>query len=178
MPGLSETTLQASTDVGHEDHQALVALPLLSAEIAGERRFVRLADRPDTADVALTVADAWHGRGLGCRAGSAGFQIPGRGLAGQMVRTGPERPAAGRGSRGAKLRLDGRRKIRWRACRISWPGTAMSDGRRVAITALPLRTPLPYKDVLAAGGGGELMRPGSHAGGQQGAPHPGHIHLG
>jgi hypothetical protein len=44
--GLSETTLQASTDVGHEDHQALVALPLLSAEIAGERRFVRLADRP------------------------------------------------------------------------------------------------------------------------------------
>ena len=44
--------------------------------------------------------------------------------------------------------------------------------------ALLLRTPRPYKDVLAAGGGGELVRAGSHAGGQQGALHPGHIHLG
>jgi protein lysine acetyltransferase len=37
----------------------------LSPEIVGECRFVRLADRRDTADLAVTVVDAWQGRGLG-----------------------------------------------------------------------------------------------------------------
>ena len=37
----------------------------LSAEIVGECRFVRLADQPDTADLGVTVVDAWQGRGLG-----------------------------------------------------------------------------------------------------------------
>ncbi len=45
MPELSEITLRAATEVDHEDHEALVALPVLSAEIVGECRFVRLADR-------------------------------------------------------------------------------------------------------------------------------------
>ena len=65
MPELPETTLKAATEVDHEDHEALVALPLLSPEIVGECRFIRLADRPDTADLAVTVVDAWQGRGLG-----------------------------------------------------------------------------------------------------------------
>ena len=33
------------------------------------------------------------------------------------------------------------------------------------------------QDHLAAGGGGELMQPGGHAGGEQRAPHPGRVHL-
>ncbi|HXV92186.1 MAG TPA: GNAT family N-acetyltransferase, partial [Pseudonocardia sp.] len=35
-----------------------------SPEIVGECRFVRLANRQDTADVAVTVVDAWQDRGL------------------------------------------------------------------------------------------------------------------
>jgi RimJ/RimL family protein N-acetyltransferase len=65
MPELPEATLKGATEVDHENHEALVALPLLSPEIVGECRFVRLSDRPDTADLAVTVVDAWQGRGLG-----------------------------------------------------------------------------------------------------------------
>lgn len=61
---LPEKILRAAADVDHENHEALVALPLLSGEIVGECRFVRLHDRPDTADLAVTVVDAWQGRGL------------------------------------------------------------------------------------------------------------------
>ncbi len=65
MPELSDRILHAAAEVDHENHEALVALPLLSGEIVAECRFVRLADRPDTADLAVTVADDWQGRGLG-----------------------------------------------------------------------------------------------------------------
>jgi RimJ/RimL family protein N-acetyltransferase len=65
VPELSESVLKAATEVDHENHEALVALPLLSPEIVGECRFIRLHDRPDTADLAVTVVDAWQGRGLG-----------------------------------------------------------------------------------------------------------------
>jgi RimJ/RimL family protein N-acetyltransferase len=65
MPELPETTLRAAVDVDHVDHEALVAVPLLSAEIVGECRFIRLPDQPDSAEVGVTVVDAWQGRGLG-----------------------------------------------------------------------------------------------------------------
>lgn len=65
MPELPEATLKAAVEVDHVDHEALVALPLLSAEIVGECRFIRLPDQPGTAEVGVTVADAWQGRGLG-----------------------------------------------------------------------------------------------------------------
>jgi RimJ/RimL family protein N-acetyltransferase len=65
MPELSEQTLRAAVEVDHVNHEALVALPLLSREIVGECRYIRLSDRPDTADLAVTVVDAWQGRGLG-----------------------------------------------------------------------------------------------------------------
>jgi RimJ/RimL family protein N-acetyltransferase len=65
MPQLPETTLKAAVDVDHADHEALVAVPLLSAEIVGECRFIRLPDQPDTAEIGVTVVDAWQGRGLG-----------------------------------------------------------------------------------------------------------------
>ncbi len=65
MPELPEATLRAAVEVDHADHEALVALPLLSAEIVGECRFIRLPDQPDTAEIGVTVVDAWQGRGLG-----------------------------------------------------------------------------------------------------------------
>jgi len=61
-PELSDSFLHAAAEVDHENHEALVALPLLSGEIVGECRFVRLPDRQDTADLAVTVVDAWQGR--------------------------------------------------------------------------------------------------------------------
>ncbi len=65
MPELPEATLKAAVEVDHVDHQALVAVPLLSTEIVGECRFIRLPDQPDTAEVGVTVVDAWQRRGLG-----------------------------------------------------------------------------------------------------------------
>jgi RimJ/RimL family protein N-acetyltransferase len=65
MPALPEATLKAAVEVDHTDHEALVALPLRSAEIVGECRFIRSPDQPDTAEVGVTVVDAWQGRGLG-----------------------------------------------------------------------------------------------------------------
>jgi RimJ/RimL family protein N-acetyltransferase len=65
VPELSPATLRGAVEVDHTDHEALVAMPLLSAEIVAECRFIRLDGQPDTADVAVTVADAWQGRGLG-----------------------------------------------------------------------------------------------------------------
>jgi len=37
---------------------------------------------------------------------------------------------------------------------------------------------VPVQDVLAGGGGGELVQPGGHGRGEQRAPHPGQVHLG
>ncbi len=65
MPQLPDTTLKAAVEVDHADHEALVAVPLLSAQIVGECRFIRLPDQPGTADIGVTVVDAWQGRGLG-----------------------------------------------------------------------------------------------------------------
>jgi RimJ/RimL family protein N-acetyltransferase len=65
MPQLPAATLKAAVEVDHADHEALVAVPLLSAEIVGECRFIRLPDQPDTADIGVTVVDPWQGRGLG-----------------------------------------------------------------------------------------------------------------
>ena len=65
MPELPDATLKAAVEVDHADHEALVAVLLLSTEIVGECRFIRLADQPDTAEVGVTVVDAWQGRGLG-----------------------------------------------------------------------------------------------------------------
>jgi RimJ/RimL family protein N-acetyltransferase len=65
MPELPEATLKAAVEVDHVDHEALVAAPLLSTGIVGECRFIRRPDQPDTAEVGVTVVDAWQGRGLG-----------------------------------------------------------------------------------------------------------------
>jgi RimJ/RimL family protein N-acetyltransferase len=65
MPELPEATLEAAVEVDHVDHEALVAVPLLSTEIVGECRFIRPPDQPDTAEVGVTVVDAWQSRGLG-----------------------------------------------------------------------------------------------------------------
>ena len=65
MTRLTDDMLDYLTEVDHHDHEALVALDPASGEGAGVARYVRLEDRPDVAEAAVTVADVWQGRGLG-----------------------------------------------------------------------------------------------------------------
>lgn len=58
--------MRALTEVDHVDREALVASPSESWHtIIGVPRFVRDRHDATTADLAITVADEWHGRGLG-----------------------------------------------------------------------------------------------------------------
>lgn len=61
---LKSRELDYFTEVDHRDHEALIALTL-AGEIIGVARYVRLEGHGDTAEVAVTVADAWQGRGVG-----------------------------------------------------------------------------------------------------------------
>ena len=55
--------LRYLTEVDHHDHEALLALDAESGHGGGVGRFVRTA--PEVAEVAITVADDWQGRGMG-----------------------------------------------------------------------------------------------------------------
>lgn len=65
---LTRSALQTLTDVDQVDHLALVAFDAGVAESAesgvGVARCVRLPDRRDCAELAVTVADRAHGRGV------------------------------------------------------------------------------------------------------------------
>jgi RimJ/RimL family protein N-acetyltransferase len=61
---LTRPSLDYLTRLDHGDHEALIALTD-EGEIVGVARYIRLADRPEVAEVAVTVADDWQGRGVG-----------------------------------------------------------------------------------------------------------------
>ena len=65
---LSEKELDALTDLDGVDRFALgatVALPDGTSDGVGVARYVRLADAPDAAEVAILVVDAYQGQGVG-----------------------------------------------------------------------------------------------------------------
>jgi RimJ/RimL family protein N-acetyltransferase len=69
---LSSAELRYLTEVDGHDHVAYVAvLPHDPQRLIAVGRWVRLHDRPDTAEVAITVADKWQNRGLGSLVGAA-----------------------------------------------------------------------------------------------------------
>jgi RimJ/RimL family protein N-acetyltransferase len=53
------------TELDHVDHEAVGALDPRGREGLGVARYLRLPKRPDVAEVAVAVIDAWQGRGLG-----------------------------------------------------------------------------------------------------------------
>ena len=53
------------TQIDHHNHEALVAIVPATGDIVGVARFIRSATDPASAEIALTVADWWQGRGLG-----------------------------------------------------------------------------------------------------------------
>jgi RimJ/RimL family protein N-acetyltransferase len=66
----SKTTLSAAelryfTEVDHYDHEALVALSPAGQRGVGIARYIRDPDDPRVAEIAVTIADDWQGRGLG-----------------------------------------------------------------------------------------------------------------
>src|SRR5437764_5945508 len=64
-PRLTKADLDALLDVDHHDHEALLAIDPETRDGVAVARYVRLRDEPGAAEVAVTVADAWQGRGLG-----------------------------------------------------------------------------------------------------------------
>jgi RimJ/RimL family protein N-acetyltransferase len=62
---LSTAELQYFTDVDHHDHEALGALDHRDGSGVGIARYIRSAEDPHAADIAVTIVDDWQGRGLG-----------------------------------------------------------------------------------------------------------------
>ena len=62
---LSPAELRYLTDLDHRDHEALGALDQGDGRGVGIARYVRSADDPYAADIAVTVVNDWQGRGLG-----------------------------------------------------------------------------------------------------------------
>jgi GNAT superfamily N-acetyltransferase len=65
MPELGEEKVRYLTEIDHHDHEAIIALDEKTGEGLGVARYVRNHERPDTAEIAVTVIDDWQGRGLG-----------------------------------------------------------------------------------------------------------------
>ena len=62
---LSAAELRYFTDVDHHDHEALGALDQAGGHGVGIARYIRDADDPQAAEIAVTIVDDWQGRGLG-----------------------------------------------------------------------------------------------------------------
>ena len=62
---LSRAELRYLTDVDHHDHEALGALNHADGRGVGVARYIRHAEDPQAAEIAVTIVDAWQGRGLG-----------------------------------------------------------------------------------------------------------------
>jgi RimJ/RimL family protein N-acetyltransferase len=68
---LAPRQLEHLADVGCCGREAVVATEPATAAPVGIARYVRDDERPDTAEVAFEVVDAWQGRGVGTRLAQA-----------------------------------------------------------------------------------------------------------
>jgi RimJ/RimL family protein N-acetyltransferase len=64
-PQLTKADLDRLLDVDHHDREALVAVDPQTGEGVAVARYAAVPGEPGTAELAITVADAWQGRGLG-----------------------------------------------------------------------------------------------------------------
>jgi RimJ/RimL family protein N-acetyltransferase len=62
---LSAAELRYFTDVDHHNHEALAALDHADGRGVGIARYVRDAEDPHAAEIAVAIVDDWQGRGLG-----------------------------------------------------------------------------------------------------------------
>jgi RimJ/RimL family protein N-acetyltransferase len=69
-PILTKRDLRYLTEIDGHDHVALIALRLEDPKrLVAVARYVRLTDDPETAEVAVTVADSLQGLGIGTKLG-------------------------------------------------------------------------------------------------------------
>jgi RimJ/RimL family protein N-acetyltransferase len=64
-PRLTKADLDRLLDLDHHDREALVAVDPQTGEGVAVARYAAVPGEPVTAELAVTVADAWQGRGLG-----------------------------------------------------------------------------------------------------------------
>jgi len=62
---LSAAELRFLTEVDHDDHEAIGALSRADGRGVGIARYIRDPGDPTAAEIAVTIVDDWHGRGLG-----------------------------------------------------------------------------------------------------------------
>jgi GNAT superfamily N-acetyltransferase len=65
MPKLSGHAVRNLTETDRREHEAVIALDPEAGDVVGLGEYVRSAERPDVAEVAVTVADDWQDRGVG-----------------------------------------------------------------------------------------------------------------
>jgi RimJ/RimL family protein N-acetyltransferase len=73
-PELTPRELTYLTDIDHVNHEAIAAIDQRDDSIVGVARYVRDADRPDVAEVAIEVADEFHAMGIGTALASLTIQ--------------------------------------------------------------------------------------------------------
>jgi RimJ/RimL family protein N-acetyltransferase len=64
-PGVTPRDLTYLTTLDHHRHEALVAVDRATDTGIAVARYVIVSDDPPVAEIAVTVADAWQGRGVG-----------------------------------------------------------------------------------------------------------------
>jgi RimJ/RimL family protein N-acetyltransferase len=64
-PRLTKADLDRLLDLDHHDREALVAVDPATGDGVAVARYAAMPREPDVAELAVTVADAWQGRGLG-----------------------------------------------------------------------------------------------------------------
>jgi GNAT superfamily N-acetyltransferase len=62
---LTASELRYLTEVDHSDHEALMAVDRASGRGVGVARYVRDQERPECAEIAVSVLETWQGRGIG-----------------------------------------------------------------------------------------------------------------
>ena len=62
---LTPAELHRFTDVDHREHEALIAISGIDHRAVGVARYIRSPTSGQRAEVAVTVIDEWHRRGLG-----------------------------------------------------------------------------------------------------------------
>jgi RimJ/RimL family protein N-acetyltransferase len=62
---LTPRELTFFTEIDHVDHEAIAAVDQRDGTLVGVARYVRFADQPEAADVAVGVADDLHRMGIG-----------------------------------------------------------------------------------------------------------------
>ena len=112
-PQLSPAELRYFTDVDHHDHEAIGALDLRDGRGVGIARYIRSADDPQAAEMAITIVDEWHRRGLatelltrlsdrarraGIRRFTALVDAENRAVIGLLRKMGAEQAGRGRGT--------------------------------------------------------------------------------